>query len=93
MPNGGKRPGAGRKRKADEVALLERLSPMDDLFFSAMSRGLKKGDQAFCKMFADYRFGKPVDKVEHSGRNGGAIKTEGKHVVEFVNYAGDIPKV
>jgi hypothetical protein len=65
--NGGKRPGAGRKPKIEEAALIERLSPMDDTALKALKDGLTNGDHAFVKLFMEYRYGKPKEKVEHSG--------------------------
>ena len=36
MAHGGKRQGAGRKSKADEVSLIEKLSPLEDIAFNAL---------------------------------------------------------
>lgn len=68
--NGGARPGAGRKSKAAEAALVERLSPMDDTALTKLKEGIAKGDFQFIKMFFEYRFGKPKEKIEHSGEMG-----------------------
>lgn len=65
--NGGARIGAGRKAKADEVALIERLSPLDDVAFKQLAEGVKGGEFAFLKMFFEYRYGKPKEKIENSG--------------------------
>lgn len=62
--NGGARRNAGRKPKADEVALIERLSPMDDIAFDKLKAGLDSGEYQFIKMFFEYRFGKPQDKID-----------------------------
>lgn len=67
MANGGKRPGSGRKPKADEVALIERLSPMDDSALKSLLEGVKKGEFSFIKLFMEYRYGRPKEKIEHSG--------------------------
>lgn len=61
---GGARIGAGRKPKADEIQLIERLSPMDDLALEALKTGLIAGDYNFVKLFMDYRFGKPSQNVD-----------------------------
>jgi hypothetical protein len=76
MARGGVRPNSGRKPKADEVALLERLSPFDDLWFKAMQDGLKAQDTAIVKLFADYRFGKPKERVD--------VTTDGDKINGFV---------
>lgn len=62
--SGGVRPGAGRKPKADEIALIERLSPMDDIAFKALEKGIKKGKYPFLKLFMEYRFSKPKESLE-----------------------------
>lgn len=64
---GGARPGSGRKPKADEEELLSKLRPMDADAIAAIKDGIKKKDYQFLKLFMDYRFGKPKEKVEHSG--------------------------
>lgn len=59
MSWGGKRDGSGRKPKADEFKLLDKLSPMEDLFIQVLHDGLKKGDYKFAQLFANYYYGKP----------------------------------
>lgn len=69
MTHGGARPGAGRKSKAEEVKLIEKLTPMADDAFEALQKGVKKGDFQFIKLFLEYYAGKPTDTIEmaHSG--------------------------
>ena len=64
MRHGGSRPGAGRKSKAEEQNLSERLDPMKDDALNALHQGVKRGDHAFIKMFFEYFYGKPTDKVD-----------------------------
>ena len=59
MSWGGKREGSGRKSKADELQLLDKLSPMEDLFIQVLHDGLKKGDYKFAQLLANYYYGKP----------------------------------
>ncbi len=61
--NGGARKGAGRPPKADEALLIERLGPMDDIAFAALKTGLEKKASWAVKMFMEYRFGKPKERV------------------------------
>lgn len=68
--NGGARPGAGRKPKTDEVAMIELLSPMDEVALNALKKGLAAGEFPYVKMFMEYRYGKPKEKIEHSGELG-----------------------
>jgi hypothetical protein len=56
---GGKRNGAGRKPKAEEIALIEKLSPLEPLAFAALEKGLEKGDFKFTQLFYNYYAGKP----------------------------------
>ena len=62
--HGGVRVGQGRKPKADEVKLIERLSPMDDIALKELKRGVLAGDFQFLKLFMDYRYGKPKERVD-----------------------------
>jgi len=62
-PKGGKRAGAGRKRKVEEEAIITKLSPMDNTAFAVLLKGVKAGDFNFVKLFMEYRFGKPASKV------------------------------
>jgi hypothetical protein len=82
MKNGGARPGAGRKSKAEELKLIERLSPMQDDALEALKKGIRKGEHAFLKLFMEYMYGKPHEKLDVTS-NG---ETLGKHVVEFKDY-------
>lgn len=70
MPQGGKRENAGRKRKCDEIQLIEKLKPLDEVAFSALEEGINKRDFPFIKLFFEYRFGKPNQLVELSGKLG-----------------------
>ena len=56
---GGKREGAGRKPKAEEIVLIEKLSPLEPLAFAALEKGLEKGDFKFTQLFYNYYAGKP----------------------------------
>jgi|TARA_S200002703_G_scaffold136436_1_gene125768 hypothetical protein len=56
--NGGHKT-AGRKPKAEEIELIERLSPLDDLAFAELKKGIERGSFPHLKLFHDYRYGKP----------------------------------
>ena len=64
MAHGGKREGAGRKSKAEEQELVERLSPLDDDGFKALKNGLKDGQSWAVKLFLEYRYGKPKQSTD-----------------------------
>lgn len=56
---GGKRDGAGRPSKADEIKLIERLKPLEEKAFKALEKGLDNGDFKFTQLFYNYYAGKP----------------------------------
>ena len=66
MAHGGKRAGAGRKPKAEEIALIERLSPLDDLAFAELKKGIERGSYPHLKLFYDHRWGKPRETKDIS---------------------------
>ena len=66
MAHGGKRAGAGRKPKAEEIALIERLSALDDLAFEQLKKGIERGSFPHLKLFHDHRWGKPRETKDIS---------------------------
>jgi hypothetical protein len=64
--NGGKREGAGRPPKADELLLIEKLSPLDEEAFKQLKDGIRSGDFQYVKMFFEYRFGKPKQTIDQN---------------------------
>ncbi len=56
--NGGNK-NAGRKPKAEEVALIEKLTPLEPLAFDALMKGLEIGDFKYVQLFYNYYAGKP----------------------------------
>tara|TARA_R110002074_G_C12109830_1_gene625943 strand:+ start:163 stop:405 length:243 start_codon:yes stop_codon:yes gene_type:complete len=59
--NGGAREGAGRKPKAEEIKLVERLSPLEDDALNALSEGVKSGDIKWVTLYLNYYLGKPKE--------------------------------
>ena len=57
---------SGRKPKADEIKMIEKLSPLDDYAFEQLSKGIKRGEFAFIKLFFLYRWGRPkqISEIE-----------------------------
>ena len=55
---------AGRKPKATELQLVERLTPLEDIALNALEKGIKSGELGFVKLFLEYRFGKPKQMQE-----------------------------
>jgi|TARA_R110000824_G_scaffold6061_2_gene27842 hypothetical protein len=58
---GGRRDGAGRKSKADEQNLIEKLSPLEEEFHRQLKIALIDGKPWAMNMFASYMYGKPIE--------------------------------
>lgn len=63
--NGGNK-NAGRKSKADEQDLIEKLSPLEPLAFKALTEALKEGKDWAVKLFFQYNFGMPKQIIEQT---------------------------
>lgn len=61
---GGKRPGAGRKTKASEEEVMEKLHPMAKDFYVKMHEKIIEGDMKALQLFAAYYIGLPTQKIE-----------------------------
>ena len=57
--NNGGHPNAGRKTKAEEVKLIERLTPWEPQAYEALKKGIESGEFKFIQMFYHYYAGKP----------------------------------
>lgn len=67
--NGGHKT-AGRKSKAEEIKLIEKLTPMADDAYKALRDGIKEGSFPFVKLFFEYYAGKPKETIDlHSTGN------------------------
>jgi len=84
--HGGTRIGAGRKPKIEEIALIEKLGPLEESAFKALSNGLDDGDFPFVKLYFSYRFGNPKDSLDVTS-NGDNIKSISP--IEWVKDAED----
>lgn len=56
--NGGHKT-AGRKSKAEEVQLIERLTPLEPKAYEALKAGIEKGDFKYVQLFYNYYAGRP----------------------------------
>lgn len=61
---GGARVGAGRKPKAAEIELIEKLSPLEETALKKLAEGVKSGDYNFIKLYMEYRYGKPKQQTD-----------------------------
>lgn len=66
---GGAREGAGRKSKSEEVAMIERLSPMEDKAYAALLEGVENGDFKFVQLYFNYYAGKPKETKDITVNN------------------------
>ena len=62
--HGGKRNGAGRKTKAEEQKLIENLTPMNTIALESLQKGLEKKEQWAVKLFFEYFYGRPQQRVD-----------------------------
>jgi len=65
---GGKRENAGRKPKADEIKMIERMDAImaPDSAWQALSDKVKEGDTNAIKAWLAYRYGQPKQTVDHT---------------------------
>jgi len=63
--NGGARPGAGRKPKAEEAKIIENMDSHinQDEVWKKMAELIKEGDTRALTLYLNYRFGKPKETV------------------------------
>ena len=59
--HGGKREGSGRKAKAEEIKLVEKLTPLEPLAFEALKKGLEKGEFKYVQLYYNYVAGTPKE--------------------------------
>lgn len=82
--NGGNK-GCGRKSKADELSLIERLSPMQDVALEALREGVEAHEFPYIKLYMEYMYGKPKETVKVTGD----LSISKRAVINFTN--GDKP--
>ena len=63
---GGAREGAGRKSKAQEQSLIEKLSPLEPIAFEAFETALKENKDWAVKLFFQYNFGMPKQVIDQN---------------------------
>lgn len=64
--NGGNPTNGGRKSKAEEQQLIEKLSPLEPLAFKALTDALKDGKDWAVKLFFQYNYGMPKQIIEQT---------------------------
>lgn len=66
---GGAREGAGRKSKAIEQSLIEKLSPLEQSAFDALKEALNDKKDWAVKLFFQYNFGMPKQVISQTNVN------------------------
>ena len=64
--NNGGHKNAGRKSKAEEIQMIERLSPLEPKAFEALEKGIEEGNFKYVQMFYNYYAGKPKETKDIS---------------------------
>jgi hypothetical protein len=62
----GENRGQGRKPKAKEQELIEKLSPYDELAITQLIANVEAGENWAIRLFMEYRYGKPKQQIEQS---------------------------
>ena len=63
---GGAREGAGRKSKAEELSLIEKLTPLEPKALAVLSQALDDHKDWAVKLFFQYQFGMPKQVVDQN---------------------------
>lgn len=50
---------SGRKKKSDELAMIEKLTPLEDKAFKELEKGIERGEFAYIRLWFQYMYGKP----------------------------------
>ena len=61
---GGARLNAGRPKKIEELAIIEKMSPLEDLVFEKLKEGIEQNKFQYLKLWMSYRFGRPREVKE-----------------------------
>jgi hypothetical protein len=66
VKKGGKREGAGRKPKAEEQSLIEKLTPLEPKAFEALTAAIEDHKDWAVKLFFQYKFGMPKQVIDQN---------------------------
>ena len=56
--------GSGRKSRSEEQKLIENLTPMNPKALEALKKGIDGGEHWAVKLFFEYFYGKPQQKID-----------------------------
>jgi len=88
--NGGHKTNGGRKSKAEEQKLVEKLSPLEATAHEKLKEAIEQGKEWAVKLFFDYMYGKPKQMIEQTNVNVDAGKLtaeEAKMINEQLNQS------
>jgi hypothetical protein len=82
---GGSRQGAGRKPKAQEQKLIERLDNLidKDEAIGKLGELVRKGDMRAIQAYLSYRYGKPKESVDINSSDG--LNINFRDLIKFVD--------
>lgn len=62
--HGGYRPNSGRPKRLDEIQIIEKLAPLEPLFFAALKEKLEAKDMKALELYSKYYLGEPLKRVQ-----------------------------
>ena len=51
---------SGRKSKEEDLQMIEKLTPLDEMAFQKLKEGIEASEFAYLKLYFLYRWGKPI---------------------------------
>jgi len=75
----------GRKSKAEEQQLIEKLSPLEPIAHNKLKESIEAGKDWAIKLFFDYMYGKPKQMIEQTNLNVDAGKLTDEEVKRINN--------
>jgi hypothetical protein len=55
---------SGRKPNEINIALIQKLTPLDDIAFDMLKKGIEEGKFPYLKLYFQYKFGRPSEMKE-----------------------------
>jgi len=55
---------SGRRPKSEDIAMIEKLTPLDEIAFIKLKEGIESNQFAYLKLYFLYRFGRPREVQE-----------------------------
>lgn len=86
---GGARAGAGRKPKAEEMRLAEKLTQdgMEEIALKNLFEKVKEGDKEMIKLYFQYLYGTPRQKIEQET----TMTVNSIELKDILSFDDDIP--